>query len=53
MDKLGYLYKAAALPVGNHMFKGSPFQELVKLELNAFGETTFQVDYECLDATLN
>lgn len=51
MDRLEYLRKAAALPAKSHGFQGSPYQELVKLELMAMGEEAPAVDYGCLDET--
>ncbi|MCI8622672.1 MAG: hypothetical protein HFG26_03300 [Provencibacterium sp.] len=52
MTNLEYLRQSVRLPVKDRRLKGSPFQELVKLELMARGESAPALNTECLDATL-
>ena len=53
MNNLEYLRKAAALPTRSmRRSSGSPFQEMVKLELMAKGEESPPLNYDCLDSIL-
>ena len=52
MTNLEYFKKSVHLPVKDRRFNGSPFQEMVKLELMARGEDTPPVNYDCLDTVL-